>query len=111
MPPDMFDNSKRSHKATARVPYTDGTNIFWVACRAVVHLEKVVVRKTYIGEGDQQIEDVSKRKTYGRKVTTIRIANIREPFNGTQFKIERVASGEQGSKLIEWGLTPVITEE
>lgn len=105
-PPDMKDGTNRRQMA-GWVEYTDGSSNWSVNCFNVAHLEKRRRRIKYEDDG----VTVKSDKTYGRPVTAIRIANIREPFNGSQFKIERVNQGEQGSKLKEWGLSPVITEE
>jgi len=105
-PPDMIDGSNKVRVVAPYVEYTDGTKVWRVNCFAVQHLEKSRRRIKYEQDGTTVRSDI----TYGKKVTAIRIANIREPFNGSQFKIERVNQGEQGSKLIEWGLSPVVTE-
>ena len=87
--------------------YVDGDGNAWrVNNFAVEHLEKVIVRNHYDTVDGEQVEDVSKRKSYGRKVTSIRIASIKEPFNGTQLKMERLTDPQ--AKLAEWGLTAVV---
>ena len=110
-PPDMMDKTNKRRQVGQWVDYTDGTNSWRVNCFAVQHLEKVHVRRKYTEVDGKQIEDVSKRKSYGRKATALRIGRIREPFDGKRFKIERVAGGQQGAKLVEWGLTPVAVKE
>jgi hypothetical protein len=88
--------------------YTDGTNAWRVNCFTVRDLEKVRHTRTFNEDGT---EDESKRKTHGRKVTALRIANIRAPYNGDQIKIERVPAGQQRAKLQEWALTAVESTE
>ena len=101
-------HQRRPRIAPAFVDYTDGTNAWRVNCFTVSDLEKTRIRRTFNPDGT---EDVSKRKTHGRKVTDIRIANIKAPYNGDQLKIERVARGQQHAKLEEWALTPVESTE
>lgn len=89
------------------VDYTDGTNAWRVNCFTVRDLEKVRYTRTFNEDGT---ENIPARITHGRKVTALRIANIRAPYNGDQVKIERVARGQQHAKLEEWALTPAGTE-
>ena len=100
-------HQRRPRIAPAFVDYTDGTNAWRVNCFTVRDLEKVRYTRTYNEDGT---ENVPARITHGRKVTDIRIAHIKAPYNGDQLKIERVARGQQHAKLEEWALTPVETE-
>ena len=100
-------HQRRPRIAPQFVDYTDGTNAWRVNCFTVSDLEKVRYTRTFNEDGT---ENIPARVTHGRKVTDIRIANIRAPYNGDQLKIERVARGQQHAKLEEWALTPTETE-
>ena len=100
-------HQRRPRIAPQFVDYTDGTNAWRVNCFTVSDLEKVRYTRTFNEDGT---ENIPARVTHGRKVTDIRIAKIRAPYNGDQLKIERVARGQQHAKLEEWALTPTETE-
>ena len=99
-PEDMLNGENKQRQEGNFVDYNDGARDFRVISISVKSLEKPRRRITYEADGETIKTDI----THGKKVTAIRIANIREPFNSTQFKIERIPAGTQGRKLTDWTL-------
>ena len=103
-PPAMLDGAATGRQASQGSDYTDGTNTFRVYAFSVYHLETPRRVVKYEPDG----VTVKSETVHGRPVTAVRIAGIREPFDGVNFKIERIPFNTEAAKLAAWGLAGVV---